>query len=255
MYMDYRIVNNIKEAYSQANSRVIFIDYDGTLIPFSKYPEQAIMNGEAKKMITTLTNDPKNKVIIISGRNREFLEHQFIKVNVTLIAEHGFFIKEPHKIWETNLTIKLDWKQKVLPILQEMVDKCSGSFIEEKFASFAWHYRNVDNDFAEIRLPELKDSLWEILENNANLQLLEGIKVLEIKSMLYNKGTVAAKLLQESAFDFTMAVGDDVTDEDLFKALPGSAFSIKIGSGQSSAKFNLKKQEHLYDLFQALTAH
>ena len=121
--------------------------------------------------------------------------------------------------------------------------------MEEKFASLAWHYRNVEPDLAKENLAELKKALHEFLRNNAGLQILEGKKVLEIKGTLYNKGTVASRLLKKSHFDFVMAVGDDKTDEDLFKALPHHAFTIKIGINQSAARFKLRKQEQLYDLF------
>jgi trehalose-phosphatase len=126
-------------------------------------------------------------------------------------------------------------------------------FIEKKYASMAWHYRNVEAEFAELRINELKDDLHEIMKSNTNLQVLEGNKVIEIKSVLYNKGTVAATLIQQNHFDFIMAIGDDKTDEDLFNAMPEDAFTIKVGSGLSFAKYNLKKQKDLYDLFQNLT--
>ena len=47
------------------------------------------------------------------------------------------------------------------------------------------------------------------------------------------------KFLQDSDYDFVMAVGDDKTDEDMFRALEGKAFTIKIGPGNTMAKYNL----------------
>jgi len=239
----------MKDQYHRTESRIIFIDYDGTLIPFSKYPEQAVINEKAENIIMRLSNDERNRIVIISGRDQAFLERQFTKANVTLIAEHGFFIKEPNKDWITNISIELAWKQKVTPLLDEYVDRCTGSFIEEKYASLAWHFRNVDEEFAELRINELKDDLHEILKNESKLEVLEGNKVLEIKSMLYNKGSVAAELLCKHPYTFTLAIGDDKTDEDLFKAMPDNAFTIKVGTSLSIAKYNLKKQKQLYDLF------
>jgi trehalose 6-phosphate synthase/phosphatase len=253
-YIDSKILKEIKDQYLTSASRIIFIDYDGTLIPFSKYPEQAVMTEKAEKIITQLTNDERNKIVIISGRDQKFLERQFIKANVTLIAEHGFFIKEPQKEWVTNISVELGWKQKVAPVLDNYVDRCTGSFIEGKYASLAWHFRNVDDDFADLRINELKDDLQEVLKNESKLEVLEGNKVLEIKSMLYNKGSVASKLLAEQHYSFALAIGDDKTDEDLFKAMPENAFTIKVGTSLSIAKYNLKKQKQLYELFQELLA-
>jgi trehalose 6-phosphate synthase/phosphatase len=248
-YIDQKVIKEMKDQYHRTESRIIFIDYDGTLIPFSKYPEQAVINEKAENIIMRLSNDERNRIVIISGRDQAFLERQFTKANVTLIAEHGFFIKEPNKDWITNISIELAWKQKVTPLLDEYVDRCTGSFIEEKYASLAWHFRNVDEEFAELRINELKDDLHEILKNESKLEVLEGNKVLEIKSMLYNKGSVAAELLCKHPYTFTLAIGDDKTDEDLFKAMPDNAFTIKVGTSLSIAKYNLKKQKQLYDLF------
>lgn len=244
----------IKCDYQKAKSRIIFLDYDGTLIPFSRYPEQALLNEKARNIIKTLTSDQINRVVIISGRDKNFLEDQFKTSNVTLISEHGFFVKEHGKDWETNLNLDMEWKENVKPALQEYVDRCTGSFIEEKFASLAWHYRNVDPDFAELRMNELKDDLSDVLKNYPNIQILEGNKVLEVKSILYNKGTVASNFLQQKKYDFILAIGDDKTDEDIFRAMPENAYTIKVGTNISNAKFNLRRQKNLYDFFQEILA-
>jgi len=84
------------------------------------------------------------------------------------------------------------------------------------------------------------------------LQLLPGDKVLEIKNMEINKGKAALTLTANEDYDFIMAFGDDYTDEDLFKALPDSAITIKVGSNISAAKFYLRNpsevRRFLFDL-------
>ena len=251
-YINQKIIKYIKDQYLSTNLRIIFIDYDGTLIPFSKFPDQAVMNKKAEKIITQLADDIKNKVVIISGRDRHFLQHQFSMSNITLIAEHGFFIKEPHKEWVTNISLGLEWKNSVVPVLRNFVDRCAGSFIEEKDASVAWHFRNADDEIIDLQINYLKDDLQKILKDESKLEILEGKKVLEIKSVLYNKGSAAAELLAGHPYRFTLAIGDDITDEDLFKAMPEDAFTIKVGNSLTYARYYLKKQEQLYQLFQEL---
>ncbi len=68
---------------------------------------------------------------------------------------------------------------------------------------------------------------------------------------MYDKGTAARNFLNDDNYDFVIAVGDDRTDEDLFKAMPVEAITIKIGNEPTVAKYNLKKQSHLYDFVQA----
>ncbi len=71
------------------------------------------------------------------------------------------------------------------------------------------------------------------------LGLLEGSKVIEIKNIGINKGQAIRHWIPEKKWDFILAIGDDWTDEDVFTALPKSAYSIKVGLGPSQAKFNL----------------
>jgi trehalose 6-phosphate synthase/phosphatase len=251
-YIDQKVLKCIKDQYVATDSRIIFIDYDGTLIPFTKFPDQAVINKMAEGIITQLADDIRNKVVIISGRDRHFLQHQFPLDNITLIAEHGFFIKEPNKEWITNVSLGLEWKNKIAPVLKNFVTRCSGSFVEEKDASLAWHFRNAEDESIHFQINDLRHELQKILKDESKLEILEGKKVLEIKSILYDKGSAAAGLLASHHYLFTMAIGDDKTDEDLFKAMPENSFTIKVGNSFSLARFHLKKQEQLYQLFREL---
>jgi trehalose 6-phosphate synthase/phosphatase len=251
-YVDNNIMENILGAYHSAKSRIIFIDYDGTLIPFARYPEQAVLGEQGKHVISMLAEDPANRMVVISGRDKDFLDRQFDDMNLTLVAEHGLFVKHPHSQWKSTAVLETDWKKKVFPVLKENVDRCPGSFIEDKNASLVWHFRNVDEDFVQVRIHELKDDLFEILKNEPKLVMLEGNKILEVKSTVYDKGTSALTLLDQGAYDFILALGDDRTDEDLFGALPDNAFTIKVGSAMSLAKYNLKSQRLVYEFFESL---
>lgn len=252
-FIDNHIMGVINSGYQSAKSRIIFMDYDGTLIPFTRYPEQAILGDRARNVIKLVAEDLLNTMVIISGRDKSFLERQFEGMNLILVAEHGLFIKYPAGEWQSMIQLETEWKSKVYPVLREYVDRCSGSFIEEKNASLVWHYRNVDEDFVQVRINELKDNLSEILKDEPKLIMLEGNKILEVKSTAYDKGTSAMHLLSQKDYDFILAIGDDRTDEDLFSVLPETAYTIKVGSALSLAKYNLKSQKLIYDFFESLT--
>jgi trehalose 6-phosphate synthase/phosphatase len=236
-----------------AEQRIFFLDYDGTLVSFAKYPELATIDINALSIITNLTADPCNHVVIISGRDKGFLENQFSGVNVTLVAEHGYFLKKKGKNWIETIKVDKQWKKSVLPILQQYVNRCNGTFIEEKEGSIAWHYRNAESDFAQLRLHELKDDLAEIIRTRTDFEILEGNKVLEIKSGKYDKGTASGKLMKHNEFDFVFAAGDDKTDEILFRALPESAITIRVGHCQSIAKYNVPDFSDLLKLLKDMT--
>lgn len=254
--MDVKFVNKsittqIVTDYLKSDHRILFLDYDGTLVPFTKYPEMALIDDATKKIIRKLSDDPKNRIVIISGRDKEFLEKQFSGVKVNLVAEHGYYIKRMDGPWETTVSPNGNWKEAVLPILNEYVDRCNGTFIEEKTGSIAWHYRNADSDFAQLRLHELKDDLADIIRYKTDFEILEGHKVLEVKSGKYDKGQAASAMLVDQHYGFIFAAGDDKTDEFLFKALPETAYTIRVGLSPSVARYNVADIAVLLNLLEA----
>lgn len=244
----------ILEEYRKARRRILFLDYDGTLVNFSKYPELALIETETLEIVRKLASDPQNKIVIISGRSRSFLEKQFLELPVELVAEHGFFVKPSGKDWKATVNVDVHWKETVMPILKEYTDRCNGTFVEEKTGSIAWHYRNADLEFAELRLHELRDDLSEIIRYKTDFEILEGHKVLEIKSGKYDKGIAAKALLSENRYDFILAAGDDKTDELMFQALPESTVSIRVGLNLSFARYNVKNTDSLLNLLRSLAA-
>jgi trehalose 6-phosphate synthase/phosphatase len=251
-FVNHLVSTRIISDYLKANRRILFIDYDGTLIPFEKFPELAIINDDALEIIKNLSQDPKNKIVIISGRDKVFLEKQFICVNVTLVAEHGYFIKEEDGNWVTTIHTDDHWKEKVLPIMNQYVNRCNGTFIEEKTGSIAWHYRNADLDFAQLRLHELRDDLADIIHHKTDFEIFEGHQVLEVKSGKYDKGQAANALIFNQNFDFILAAGDDKTDEFLFEALPDFAYTIRVGLSPSIARYNIKDIDTLIKFLEDL---
>jgi trehalose 6-phosphate synthase/phosphatase len=246
------ILSQILASYRKAANRIFFIDYDGTLVPFASLPEKAKIDKKTLDVIRKLADDPSNQVVIISGRDKDFLEKQFKGADVSLVAEHGYFVKEYGKEWQEYNTTDKNWKEQVRPILQAYVERCTGTFIEEKTGSLAWHYRNADSEYAALRLNELKDDLAEVIRLKTDFEIMEGKKVLEVKSGRYNKGSAALRLIDDQEYDFIFAAGDDRTDEFVFKSLPESAFTIKVGYHPSLAKYNVKDNIEFLEFLNSL---
>ena len=120
------------DVYSKSKARLILLDYDGTLVHFAEKPEKAKPTEELQKLLTSLAHNVKNEIVIISGRNRETLDKWFGHLDIGLVAEHGAWIKERSKEWETIEPLENDWKTEILPVLEVYVDRTPGSFIEEK---------------------------------------------------------------------------------------------------------------------------
>ena len=223
--------------YSKAKKRLILLDYDGTLMGFKPDPAAVIPDQELLNTLEQIKNSPENKLVVISGRDRTTLDNWLGHLEIDMAAEHGVWIKRRGE-WRTSTGVKDEWKKDIRPVLETLVERTPGSFIEEKDYSIAWHYRNIDKGLGEKRVREFRDVLL-YLTANLDLQVLEGNKVVEIKNAGINKGKAALYWAKKEQYDFIMAIGDDHTDEDTFKALPPTAYTIKVGLEQTAARFNV----------------
>jgi trehalose 6-phosphate synthase/phosphatase len=250
--MDKSTRERLTKDYAAATSRILFLDYDGTLSPFKERPETAVPGAILLALLNTLSEDPRNTMIIVSGRHRDLLEKWFGTLDMSLVAEHGAWIREKTKDWVPAVKVESNWKEKVLPLLRNYEDRLPGSFLEEKEFSLVWNFRSADPELASVRSKELADELSYFSENT-ELQVLQASKSIEVRNIGIDKGMAAKLLLSEKTFDFVLAVGDDQADEDLFKVLPENSYSIKVGPAKSYAKFNLKSHREVVQLLTELT--
>ena len=241
----------IAKRFEEADSRLLLLDYDGTLQGFFKDPQAARPDDELLMLLTKLSNDPKNTVVVISGRDHETLQEWVGELPLDMIAEHGIWTKGEGEQWGTIETLTKDWKAQVRSMLERYVDRTPGSFIEDKAYSLVWHYRNADAEFGELRSRELVSTLSYLLAN-MNLQVMEGNKVIEIKNRDVNKGKTARTWMARGKYDFVLAIGDDVTDEDTFEAMPSGAYTIKVGAGNTVADYSIRSYKEVRKLLQKL---
>jgi trehalose 6-phosphate synthase/phosphatase len=230
------------KSYRKAKRRLLLLDYDGSLVPFYMKPELAKPDPELLSLLQKLAEEPGNMTVIVSGRDARTLESWFGHLDLGLVAEHGALIKKPRGEWGEIERLREDWKHEIRGLLQQYADRTPGTFVEEKKFSLVWHYRKANDALASFRAKELKSDLRPMIADQ-NLEALEGDKLLEVRNTGVNKGRTVCRFLQESKWDFILSVGDDRTDEDVFAVLPSSAYSLKIGPGPTSARFNLKSVE------------
>ena len=232
--------HNMLQEYRAARRRALLLDYDGTLVPFSAEPKQAKPDADLMALLTTLGSDPANQVTIISGRPRRTLEEWVGHLPISLIAEHGVWLRNRGENWRMLKTMTTDWKERVRPILQLYVDRLPGALLEEKEFSLAWHYRRADPEQASLRAKELLDDLAGYTRN-IDVQVFEGNKVIEIRNSGSNKGSAGLEWLRQFNLDFIFAIGDDWTDEDMFRALPPSTYSVRVGLATTAARYYLSE--------------
>ncbi|KAH9861869.1 hypothetical protein J1614_011622 [Plenodomus biglobosus] len=242
--------------YRQAKKRLFMFDYDGTLTPIVQDPSAALPSDRVTRTLKMLAADPANSVWIISGRDQAFLNEYLGHIpELGLSAEHGSFMRNPRSdVWE-NLTEKTDmsWQQEVLDIFQHYTDCTQGAFIERKKIALTWHYRRADPEYGAFQARECHKHLESTVGKKYDVEVMTGKANLEVRPRFVNKGEIAKRLVFEYGTEpgeppeFVLCLGDDFTDEDMFRSLRQSAlpsdhvFSVTVGasSKQTLASWHL----------------
>lgn len=244
-------ISSFMAAFSEARQRLLLLDFDGTLAPLVDNPADARPSGALKTAVASLAEN--SDLVIISGRNRSFLEKTMAGLSVYLVAEHGAFLKRPGQVWERLDLSADDWLEPVRNAIQPFVARFAGSFVEEKETAIAWHYRLADADEVEAHAVELATALRGI-DSAVPLAVIQGNKVVEVKPSQHSKGTVALNIADQKPYDFIVSIGDDTTDEDMFRQLPNWAYTLKVGPGTSFARYRLARQPDVETLLHRMSA-
>ncbi|KAG0231359.1 hypothetical protein BGW41_002225 [Actinomortierella wolfii] len=240
-------MNKIVPIFKSAKRRLLFFDYDGTLIPYDRQPivrqHGQTSHADMIQLVSRLASDPANIIYIMSGRTRESLERNFSSIaNIGLCAEGGCFLRAPgKKEWDTQVQdIDMNWRKKVMEMFEYYKERTPGSEIEEKTVPLVWHYRKADNQsFGLWQARECQNHIEEAIGSIYPVHAIVGRKCLEVMPKDVSKA-VAAKTIFEQyrqqhlanpeqypAIDFVLAMGDDRSDEELFQYCNGLAQADK----------------------------
>lgn len=243
-------LSSVLENYSKAKKRLLFLDYDGTLAGFHNDPQKASPDEELYKLLDSLNSQKGTDLFLISGRDKDTFTKWFLPKGYNMIVEHGVWISRDGEEFKLLESVKNDWMEKIRPVFESFVDRTPGSFIEEKNYSLAWHYRKTDPDFGNLRATELSEVLTSLIGTD-DLSVLNGNKVMEVKSSNVNKGRASMRMLGEGDYDFVFAIGDDWTDEFMFQELPESTVTVKVGRQKTAAKFYVENTQKVRELLKS----
>lgn len=259
---------SIMSAYRNTHSRLILLDYDGTMMPgvsVDKTPSEEVIS-----VLNRLCSDPRNAVFIVSGRDKNCLSKWFSPCEkLGLSAEHGFFTRwSCDSPWETcGLGMDFEWKKAVEPVMAHYTEATDGSFIEPKESALVWHHQEADPHFGSCQAKELLDHLESVLANEP-VVVKRGQHIVEVKPQGVSKGIVVENLISTmlskgKAPDFLLCIGDDRSDEDMFESvarstsdpsLPSIAhvYACTVGQKPSMAKCYLDDTVEVIKLLQGL---
>lgn len=244
-----KIIND----YKKAERRLLILDYDGTLVPYAPIYSQAKPSKEVLNLLKKLANDFKNEVVILSGRDKDSLNSWIKEPKIALVAEHGIWVKPRNEYYfQPAKGLQNNWIESISGILEKFTERIPKSLVEKKDFSIAFHYRLSPADLVKQQLPDLLDEL-ELAIQNTDLEILKGSKIIEVKNKSINKGSSTRSWISRKKYDFYFAVGDDTTDEYLFQALPETAYTIKVGTDESNAKYRIKNVKDTLKLLSDLS--
>lgn len=248
--IDQVLINELESKFKAAKKPILFLDYDGTLVGFKARPSDAFPDKELIDLVGRLAE--RCQLVVISGRDKETLGKWFAGQQVDMIAEHGVWMKKKgNEDFVLYAEVDDSWKSDIRQVMDYYVLRTPGAFIEEKHHSLVWHYRKVESGLGDLRMRELFSHL-KYMASGHNLQVLEGNMVLEIKRPDINKGRAATAFMKGEDYDFVMALGDDWTDEDTFKAMPKNAYTIRVGYAYTQADYNIKNPAEVRKLLSQL---
>lgn len=248
-------MKDIIDRYNKSEKRLLLLDYDGTLVPFSSIPINAVPSDELLGILNKLDNTKDTRVIIISGRTSEDLDKLFSKLPITLIAEHGAMIKSVNG-WHNAIDESFIWKKSVIPVLDEITKACSGSYIEDKRFSLNWDYRSSNPESGSLKSVEIINKLEDDgLLQRYDLKIHVGSKNIEVLPKKIGKGHTVLDIISRDRYDFILSVGDETTDEEMFEVLKDNpdAYTIRVGGEQTFAKYRLKEVTEVVLLLKTLS--
>ena len=211
-----------------AQQRVLLLDYDGTLAPFRQERDKAFPYPGAREILEKIQLSGKTRLIIVSGRNiKDIISLLGLKQLPEIWGGHGFERLLPGASLqkkEISATCSLNL-QKAFAWAKEHGHENN---CEKKSSSLAFHWRGLEDENKQ-QLEEEVSIAWEPLTDGQHLQIHPFDGGLELRCAGMHKGDAIKQILEESSKNAMIAyLGDDLTDEDAFKALKGKGLSVLV---------------------------
>lgn len=207
---------------------LFFLDYDGTLAPIVDEPAEAYPHQAIPAILDELAR--RHPLYIVTGRNLDDVE-KLLGKPYQAIGLHGVQLGTLQGSKRSAIS---DRARAAIDRFRISAPQGEGLQIEEKGPLFAVHYRQAsDKEAARFAIrqwladvPGVLDPIW-------------GKDVVELRPSDVSKGTAVREIADLHPDRTPLYIGDDVTDEDAFRALDDDAVTIKVGEGETGARYRL----------------
>ncbi len=224
-------LQHLGEITAQLRERqpAVFLDFDGTLAPIVDRPEQAGMDAAMRAAVEHIAR--LCPVAVVSGRDLPDVRARVGIEDIHYAGSHGFDIAGPRGMRHAHpqgveALPAIDAAEKML---RAAVNNIDGAIIDRKRFSIAVHYRLA----RDADLPAIEGAVDAALKRHDGLRKGHGKKVFELQPDIeWDKGAAVRWLLRALSLDgpqvLPIYIGDDVTDEDAFRALAGDGLGVAV---------------------------
>jgi trehalose-phosphatase len=218
---------------------VFFLDFDGTLAPIVERPEAATLPPRTRQLIADLAT--RHYVAIVSGRDLDDLRERVGLDSVYYAGSHGFQIVGPE-----GQPREREEARRFLPVLEDAeailtrrLASIEGAEVDRKRYGVAVHFRRA----SECAAGTVRNIIEDVQRTYSGLRIGQGRKVFELRPHIpWDKGRAIGWLIQvmglKASSVFPICIGDDVTDEDAFRAIAGKGVAIVVRGREGSTRAN-----------------
>ena len=256
------------------------MDYDGTLTPIVDRPELGVLGDETKEVLEKIADNPKFVLGVVSGRRLNGIKKIVGLDGIYYAGNHGLEASGPDfKYTHPHVKGVEDTIKRVSSELSKATKNIKGVLIENKGLSIVLHYRRVSKSDSEVVKevfvntvrPYLKKGKFKISENKMTLEFVPDVS--------WNKGDIVLKIIKicektrflpkfefggfTGAFltlapirenIFVIYVGDDKTDENVFKALENKRLTVVVGEKESNARYYVNNVDEVIKFLRYLAS-
>lgn len=239
----------------QAASRVLLaLDFDGTLVPFTNRPEDAVLTPEAERVLLQLAAAPGTSVAVLSGRGLDDLKAR-VGPQMIRAGNHGLEIEGAGLHFEhADARALAPAVERFCSRMEEMLEGIPGAWVERKGPTATVHYRQAPPDLKEWIEATVHLALGGY---GMYLRIRAGWMVWEVLPRVrWDKGMALDLIVNHMGQPepLVVCIGDDLTDEDMFLARP-DAISIRVGGERkSSARYSAKDPGEVLTVLDAVLA-
>jgi trehalose-phosphatase len=222
-----------------AQQLLLFTDFDGTLLAIKDRPSECFLDPAVGLTLSALAGQDRVVIGIISGRELEDLRTRVGVDGIAYAGNHGLEIKGPGFAFrELNAVSLIKELQGLVNNLSQITAGFPGAWVQDKGLSASIHYRQV-NPADVPRLLDVVRNVAKPLLDAQKIVLSTGKMVLEIRPAVdWHKGKAVGWLAQKMSpicsEPLLIYLGDDETDEDVFKAWPGE-ITVCVGEDHNSS--------------------